>query len=72
MRHKLKRKIEIYCAENGITQCELVRQISQQTNDNISVPTLNRWVNGTDTLHIDKLINVMNYLKLTPADFENN
>lgn len=72
MRHKLKRKIEIHCAENGITQNELVERISQHTNDTISVPTLNRWINGTDTLHIDKLINVMKYLKLTAEDFENN
>lgn len=72
MRHKLKRKIEVYCAENGITQTELAKQISNQTDDKISVATLNKWIKGTDTLHINKLINVMKYLNITVEDMENN
>jgi len=70
MRKKLKHKIEIFCAENSITQKQLTQKISKETEYKISVPTLHKWINGKDTLHLDKIMNLMKYLKLTPEDFD--
>ena len=33
MRNKLKHKIEIFCAENSITQKQLTQKISKETHD---------------------------------------
>ena len=64
MRKILKRKIEIYCAENEITQAQLCKKVG------ISQSTLIRWCNEKQLSNIDNLLSLMIELKLQPKDFE--
>ena len=71
-RTKLKQKLEALCQERSFSGIEeLVIRFSRESNSNISLPTLYKWIRG-DEKDLSRVIDFMKYCNLTCQDFEKN